>query len=80
VRICRNDGRHCCCISEHGKFGTGVKSSKQSGELRSCFEIASIERYMLLDFSAFGSVSVSLKLLETTKSGVFKIASYSHRY
>ena len=34
VRLCRNDGRHCCCISEHGKLGVGDKSNRQSGELR----------------------------------------------
>jgi hypothetical protein len=33
VRLYKNDGRHCCCLSEHGKVGLGDRSSRQSGEL-----------------------------------------------
>src|SRR5262249_58223535 len=33
VRLCRNDARHCCCISEHGKLGIEDKNSRPSGEL-----------------------------------------------
>src|SRR5262249_8073233 len=43
VRLCRNDGRHCCCISAHGKLGIEDKSSRHSGELR-CRAISVIPR------------------------------------